>query len=68
LYTLYIPMLSINNISKNNLLLNFMLWIVKKPINDPGLVALGKLPNLQKCHSYLLNSHDVNEYSGALSV
>jgi hypothetical protein len=45
-----------------------MLWIVKKPINDPGLVALGKLPNLQKCHSYLLNSHDVNEYSGALSV
>jgi hypothetical protein len=31
LYTLYIPMLSMNNISKNNLLLNFMLWIVKNP-------------------------------------
>jgi hypothetical protein len=29
LYTLYIPMLSMNNISKNNLLLNFMPWIVK---------------------------------------
>jgi hypothetical protein len=29
LYTLYIPMLSMNNISKNNLVLNFMPWIVK---------------------------------------
>jgi hypothetical protein len=31
LYTLYIPMLSMNNISKNNMVLNFMLWIVKNP-------------------------------------
>jgi hypothetical protein len=29
LYTLYIPMLSMNNISKNYLLLNFMPWIAK---------------------------------------
>jgi hypothetical protein len=31
LHTLYILMLSMNNISKNNMVLNFMLWIVKNP-------------------------------------
>jgi hypothetical protein len=32
LYTLYIPMLSMNSISKIYLQMNFMLWIVKKSI------------------------------------
>jgi hypothetical protein len=39
LYTLYIPMLSMNNISKNDFLLNFNAMDCKKiqNINDPDL-------------------------------